>query len=1163
MRINLPTWTVPFFALVLLLNVASFPRAICAAELEPNEPYLEVLNGLRTRQYYDTAIFYLESLEKNPKVPAVLKQAIPLEKADTLLENSRSQRNPDAQSRLLEEALKQLALFTRKSPSHPRAPDANTKRGSILLEKAKIFVVKSKSGKKGAEQKQFQEEARKLVGQARRIFQKAAVGFKKKLDSFPISIPAAQTEKIAARNQAGRLSVQAELNLALCTYEEAHTYQEESKQANGVLQKAGLEFKKIYEAHRDTLPGLYAHLMHGKCFQEQGEIRKALGVFDHIKAFRGTEPEVLALKDQAFQYRLECLIHKKRKDYQVAVDEVKYWLEVNESRAGQRQVLGIKWQKARAYEFWSKERGVSVTLKRDLLNRAQLLAKEIRRFPGPYRLSARNMYDRLQIALGREGKQPKDFDSAYELAMGLVTGVSQLKSQIDDAKLKKNVRGANTLEKELEVQLEATRRMIQLAIQYAGTEKGIEIELVNSLRYRLAFIYYTGNQKYEAAVTGIFLAKHYGKMKDASAFDAAYLALVSLSQLHFRTAFPSERASLSYQMEELGRLMESQWGGGTEERVNEARLRIGKMLRRDKNPLAAAQWFARVPASSDQYSVAQIEKGKAYWRAYSKALSSRNASYGVKKGGAGAASLEEINGWLVQAETAFKIGITGLQRDLKKGELAPDLLVRGKASLAKIQIRKGNDLEAIKLLVEEPYSVVAAISVSDESKRPKIVGHIRSRKFASFIYQQLLRAYVGAKNLPKAREARVSLEGVVGAEGKAALTGIYVELGRELQNELEGLKQAGNKQRAREVRNAFESFLQDLFKQKEGQSYGSLIWIAETYFGLGMSAIDNQSISGSYFKKAIDVYDEILARVKSNPQFADAKRIPAIQLRLAVCKRHAGDFAGAELLIGSVLKARPTALNVQFDAANLYQQWGEKKEIGKLEIAISGTKLSSGVTIWGWQQMANRLKTKLRAKNSDSKYQEQHRQARYHLAECRLILARKTKNESQKKLELERAVFEITTFTRISRGLPKSDWWGRFDSLYQSILAEKGDPVQRLKVPTLITQSPIHKKKLNPKKMKSKKVASVESPKKQTEEESSLAPILMGVAVVGGILIAVFIFMRSGKPKKRKGYLPDDNLSSPVAIEERKRKKKPSQQSQQRKRKPRPPGSQSRTLNGE
>ena len=69
------------------------------------EPYVEFVEGLRGRKFYDYTLLYLDTLKDDPNVPEEIRQVVPYEKAQTLLLMARGGiTNPEVQQRQLEQA---------------------------------------------------------------------------------------------------------------------------------------------------------------------------------------------------------------------------------------------------------------------------------------------------------------------------------------------------------------------------------------------------------------------------------------------------------------------------------------------------------------------------------------------------------------------------------------------------------------------------------------------------------------------------------------------------------------------------------------------------------------------------------------------------------------------------------------------------------------------------------------------------------------------------------------------------------------------------------------------------------------------------------------------------------------------------------------------------
>ena len=256
----------------------TFLLVIISAPVYAVEPYQEFLAGLRDRGYHDYAIFYLQELEKKPNLSKEIKDLIPYEKAMTYLDAASRGSRPQERNKQLDQALIELANFVKASPNHPKVGEAETKRGSILLNKARVEIWKINSPSEAVNKATHQKEARSLIAQARKIFQVAHDKHKATYSKFPKFIPDTEREQKEARQQAEISYIRAQLDLAMCTYEKAQTYDQKAAKRKTLSYEAAKQFDQIHQKYRTQVGGLYAKLWQGKCFEEHQELGKALGI---------------------------------------------------------------------------------------------------------------------------------------------------------------------------------------------------------------------------------------------------------------------------------------------------------------------------------------------------------------------------------------------------------------------------------------------------------------------------------------------------------------------------------------------------------------------------------------------------------------------------------------------------------------------------------------------------------------------------------------------------------------------------------------------------------------------------------------------------------------------------------------------------------------------
>ena len=1002
---------------------------VSSSVLSAAEPYLEFVHGLRQRQYYDLAETYLHQIESDEATPVEVRAVIPFERAVTLLESSRLIRNAETRSRHLDEATALFEKFTTESPNHPLRAQANTERARILLNKARLEMWNAASGDA--------ERARQLIAEARSVFQQAHDQHQVTWEKLKGFIPEDEKDRQAERAEAERQFMQAQLDLARCTYEDAQIFEDGSDKQVALLNEAAAQFEEIHQKYRSQIAGLHARMWQGKCFEEQNDIRKALGVYNEILEHPGGELQ--ALQDQVRWFRLICLNHESRNDYQLVIEEATNWRAESSDRVRTTVGLGIQFELARAQQALAdSDRTMTDAVKSNMLNRSLDNARTVARFPGPLKAPATALTQKLMLALNKKEGDPQDFDTAFGTANLRLDETKKITAQVTDAK----DAGDTAKVKELQLTLQATAsemaRLYDLALRL--TDSQTDPEQINVARFRLAYAYFLEEKYLEAGVMAEYVARKFRDDAPEVAVESAYIALAAFDRM-FSTAEPDRREFEMQQLMNSARFIAESWPES--DRANEARQAVARIFRQTDDPLLAAEWYAQIPPESKLHAEAQLSAGQSYWNAYL-----TRAAMPEDERPAG----DQLNSWKEQAEQHLVTGIALREEHIAGDSATPDDLTLAKLSLVQIRNSQGiytsteNKQGAIELLTANPHAVIDAVSVPEGQPRPTKAGAVKSQSIASLAYQQLLRARIGMRDLEGARQTREQLEAIASEGGDTgALTQIYVAFGQELQHELKQLQAAGDTARLNEVRAGFESFLGDLFERKEGQNFNSLLWIAETYSGLAEGTANDPDKARTYFDRAAASYDEIISRSEADPAFIGTPgQVIGVKLRLVNSRREQGDFAAANEVMQQILAERSNAIDAQIEAARLYEEWAASHTADsqeKLQVAIDGQ--GDDGPMWGWAQIALRLQRAIESGQSTEEYRTKHIDARYHLALCQFELAdEQTTNEDQTR-HLDDARMGIQRFVAITTDIPDSDW-KRFDELYQKTLSQLGEPVTPL-----------------------------------------------------------------------------------------------------------------------
>jgi len=1003
-----------------------------------DEPFMEFLEGLRDRRYYDFAQFYLDQLEENKTLPPETAKLLPYERGQTLLQSAKNLQNLDAQRTQLDAAQAAFEAFVKANPGHEYAGRANTARGQILLEKARVDIWDADKPSNEGTRENKRQAARTAIAAARKIFQEASKQHEAVWRKFPAYIPEDQRDERLARDKAEEQFIRAQLDLAQCTYWEAQAYDKNAPERKKLLQDSAFAFEAIHQQYRSQIGGLFARIWQGKCFEEQGDaegIRIALGIYGEILEHEGSTPTMRNLRDRALRFRLICLNNPHRNDTQLVIQEADTWLKGNRDRARSDIGLGIEWELARAQEIAGTDRNTGETARKNYLNQALNRARAINRYPGELKNPSSAMIQRILVLLNRDPSDPKDFDTAYGNGGQLYDQVNALNGQIRKLQQENKQAEARTQYESLLAAAAEMTRMYDLGLKLATDQT--DSNLVNISRLRLAYGYLLQKRDYEAAIVAEDQILRHSAGNSTFAQEAGYLLMAAFDHA-YSEAPEGKRDFEERQVIAAADLLCEKWPES--DRANDARNTVAKIYWNNNDLLTAAEWWLKIPKGTNQYADAQVRAGKAYWRQYVTAATLPEEER---------PSPEDMAKWKAAAIQHLVTGLDEAAKTIPAGTPFPDDLVGAKLTLVSIRNLDGlyeqkdpkGPPGALDLLLKDPHSVLKAVDVPKDQKRPTDPSKAKSRQMASFAYQQLLRAYVGTKNLEEARKARVKLEEVAAGGDEAALTQVFVDFGRELERELERLHAAGEKQRLNDVRSGFEAFLNELFQRKEGQTIYSLLWIGETFTSLADGSSDDPAKAADFYKKAALAYEAIVENTARDPKFATPQQIVACKLRMVNCLKNQKNFAKGEEVILDVLKSNPNAPDAQFEAASLYQAWGkESNDADKFNISLYGKKDGKQETphIWGWTYTAQTLQQSL-FRQKEERVERLHFDARYSQAEAEKQYGLALNDRKESRLHLDRAVSNINSFQRVSKRWP-DDEYQRFNQLYRSVLQEMGEP---------------------------------------------------------------------------------------------------------------------------
>ncbi|MEO2024584.1 MAG: hypothetical protein ABGZ23_01745 [Fuerstiella sp.] len=993
--------------------------------IQADEPHSAFIEGLRQRKFFDTALEYVDSLGRRVDVPAELAKTLDLERGVTYREMAAASRVPEDREQALTRAEQALKKFTSEHPGHPRAAYANSELGELLFERARSLIWDAESPSNADKAGQLQQQARSLIEQAKAIYQTAHDQYERLYKAFPPFIDRTKDEDAYLERLSAEVKyLRAWFSLVRCTYERGQTFSKGSKERAETMVRASAEFEAIHTARRSNPIGLQSRLMMGKCFQEQDDLNRALGIYNEMLSHKSDHPSVQLLKSIALQYRLICLNHEKKNDFQLVLQEAQAWLQdkSNRNRIYTEIGLGILWEKTIAEEKLGQDRALEARQRNTMFRQALADSKQVARFPGPYREPAVAMGRRLNAELGEKDSVPKDFDTAFERARGMV---SQLKGLNEDLQKAKTAEEKQKAKQAIDFQLNEIGRLFSLALSLR--EDKTDTKAVAQARYLLSYVYMRQRKSFDA----IILAKYCmttDRVNDPdSALSATEIAIEAAVQ-----AFNDAGTDKTFELDLLKGICElivEQYPQSA--RGNEARIRLGQVYRDLNEPLNAATTYLSVPKDYSEYGSARMQAGQSYWLAWVMAMSD------IESGKQPENDEESVKKWKADAAGLMLEGITVARERLGRNAKPSPEIAAAEVSLATIHNMNGQFAETIKRLTAGgDNSVLKLLEVAKGQTRPE--KGITSSAFAGQAYRLLLRAYVGTQKVAEALQTMNKLEAVGGQDTAA----VYTQLGQELQEELKRLKASGETEQLAKTRTSFEQFLAKVSENRENMDYNSLVWIGETYFGLGQGTQEDVDAAAGYYKKANAAYQDILDR-----DLAEGGSVIAVKLRIVRCKRAQGQFEEGVSLAQSILNETPLSLDVQFEAAHTLSDWGASDggPPAKLLAAIEGVENAQGEkSIWGWSGITRKLQARQSSPDWDQ-LKERFLEARYEYINSRYRYAKTGASDGE--VQLQSALAEITIFIQVFYDLDDV-WFAKFDRLYQDTQLELGQSPNPLERPT-------------------------------------------------------------------------------------------------------------------
>jgi flagellin-specific chaperone FliS len=480
-------------------------------------------------------------------------------------------------------------------------------------------------------------------------------------------------------------------------------------------------------------------------------------------------------------------------------------------------------------------------------------------------------------------------------------------------------------------------------------------------------------------------------------------------------------------MVDLADFITSAWAGGEE--ADEAWSLLLQIALAEDQIDKALEYLAKIPDDSPRRGDAELKAGQALWNSYIRA---------VRRDDADRPPQAELDKMVDSARKMLDDGLKRSRKAVDDGTAAVTLTTAAAAlSLAQIDIEAGQAAKSLDLLNDSKIGPLTLVATDDPVSK--------HGNFGIDTYKLALRAYVATQALDKAESTMEALDKLVNASGDAnaatQLTRIYIALGRELEQQLQRLRQEQKADELAAVSKGFELFLNQISSRANGNTFNSLNWVAETFFSLGSGydaggAKDAPKEAQAYYKKSLETDEKILTTIQSDKDFAPEGAVAAVKLRMARTHRRLKDFEKSRDLLVEVLKNKSNLLDAQTEAARNFQDWGAQKPEYYMKAIAGDVKHKSKEgrpenLLWGWAKIAVRTQSQKTLENSFY-------EARYNQAKCYMELAKK-KNGPERTETLGKAERDILYTFKLRPQLGGPEWHKKFDTLLRSVQQLQGN----------------------------------------------------------------------------------------------------------------------------
>jgi hypothetical protein len=993
--------------------------------IRAEEPHQRFIKQLREERLFDLALVYLDDIQKRPSLDAEFRKVVDLERALLFL-NAASQLSPKTPQRgeKLEKSEAFLRKFINESAGNPRRSEARMKLGALLQLRAEEALLLA-----GTNTNSGVPEAIKFYDAAHQLYEESI----KELAEIENSLKGARVDPQDREKVAYRSQVRLELRESQLYSAKAVEDRGKSRAANDPLREQDLKtalnmYNELYRKET-TLTGIrtFALLYRAGIQAQLNDKDNAIDGYQRIVDLENAD-QLRPVQTQALTELIQVLASQDK--YQPAVERAEAWitkLQPDEKTAPEVMALKLAYSRIRI-EWLKKLRSDKsddrLAARIDKAVRADL--RMIIRVVGPHVDEAKSLLATLGVdssksALSTELPNVKNLSEALEEATKRMEEsdsealeVSMLEEKLAAAELPAEEKSSlitdrDAKQEQIDQLRQSALEVLRLGLTKYDSTKDDRTQLFNA-RFRMAYLLLQSKQTREAIVIGEFLSRTSPGTQQGQ--NAAAVVLQGFSELLQQPNV--DQAGVMSELTPFAEYLVATWPQSAQAAAASGALTQLAVLA--KNYDQAEKYLQVVPVGSPGVGRQYFDLGAAFFDEYQKLKNEANSDAQLAK-----SFRERSERWLQLAvdhvaieDSAIAVSASNILAQLK---LENDDL----DTAAKLMI--GGDKAPMKWLDTKLDKVTPTAALQAYRTALRITAaQLAAGKVDSESAQKSMQDYVN----------RLQQIGGQTAEGRQKLQASYAAIAADLKEKLALIQDPAKRAELAQV------VLLVIDEVSKSESYDTQAWAATTLVSVAQGLEQSGKASPASqqaFAKAAELLQSMLERNKQEPGWIPEKSLNLLRIQQARASDGIKEYSRALAAFAEVLDQNEGLLDVQIDVARVLQR-AAANNAALYKSAINGARPNPKTkrnVFWGWGRIGQETANK-------KEFSNEFFEARYQLANCRMLYALSLNEAAAKNKELsgaERAIIETHTLYP-SLGGPTE--FKRYDELLKKIQAELGQP---------------------------------------------------------------------------------------------------------------------------